>query len=521
MQPVKIPQVAAEPLGGSSLARCAEDASNPWYEARPRSAAAWRARAEQTRAEFARRDWLGPLEEALQLGGTALTRLQRVVDQNGVLVTTGQQPGLFGGPLYTLYKALTALALADAIESTTGVPAAPLFWAATDDTDFEEARHAAIALPGGLRRLSLPANAAAEGRALGDYPLGDVSELMTLVLHGAASGANTTAAQAVRAAHHAGATLGSAYVGLLRTVLQPLGIPVLDAHDESLRRAAGGALRRALASADGVAQAVRTRSAAIRDAGFAPQVHDVDKLSLVWAWDGGTRRRYALTEAAEAARRAPEGSLSPTVLLRPALERQLLPTVAYVAGPGELAYFAQVSAVAKALDWATPLAVPRWSGTLIEPHIQRLLERLAIDRSALTQPGVVETTVARRAVPTVVQSALAGLRTDVASRLALAKEGGAHLLPDAVTDGAERQLLHKLDRLERRFVAATKRHEQQLMRDVATVLGALHPDGGRQERTLSWAPLVARHGDPLLLALRAAAADHASSLIDPTSSDAR
>jgi uncharacterized protein YllA (UPF0747 family) len=113
-----------------------------------------------------------------------------------------------------------------------------------------------------------------------------------------------------------------------------------------------------------------------------------------------------------------------------------------------------------------------------------------------------------------VRGALDALRQDIAVRLAAVKEGGATHVPAPAVEGAERQLLHKLDRLERRFVAATKRVEGQLMRDVATVQGALQPDGGRQERLLSWAPLVARHGDPLLVALRAAAAEHANALVD-------
>jgi bacillithiol synthase len=511
---VKIPQVAPESFGGSPLARRALDGSSPWFVPRPVGAAGWRARADATRQDFARRDWLGPLEPALQLSGAAAVRLQRVADSQGVLVTTGQQPGYFGGPLYTLYKALSALAMADAIEAATGVPAAPVFWAASDDTDFEEARHAAVALPGGVRTLTLAAAPGAGERALADVPLGDVRDDLEVLLTGAASGAGTSVTRALRAAHHAGATVGSAYVGLLRTVLQPMGIAVLDAWDDSVRTAAGGALRRALAHAEPVAKAVRERSDAIRAAGLSPQVHDVEGLSLVWSWYGGPRRRFGVAEAPDAARRAPEGSLSATVLLRPAVERQLLPTVAYVAGPGEMAYFAQVTAVADALGWAAPLAVPRWSGTLVEPHVQRLLERLSIDRDMLRDAGALESAVARRAVPPGVRSALEALRRDIGIRMAAVQEGGASHLPVAAVEGAERQLLHKIERLERRFVAATKRVETQLMRDIATVQGALQPAGGRQERMLSWAPLLARHGEPLVLALRAAVAEHANALVD-------
>jgi uncharacterized protein YllA (UPF0747 family) len=204
------------------------------------------------------------------------------------------------------------------------------------------------------------------------------------------------------------------------------------------------------------------------------------------------------------------------VLLRPVIERQLLPTVAYVGGPGEIAYFAQVGAVARALDYTEPLVVPRWSGTVIEPHIQRLLERLGLERTALQDPHAAETLVARRVVPVDVRTALDGLRADITARLSVAREAGAHLLSEKAVDGAQRQFLHRLERLEQRYVTATKREQGQLMRDVATLRGGLYPDGFRQERVLSFVPMLGRHGETFFDALRAAAAEHANALVDAT-----
>jgi uncharacterized protein YllA (UPF0747 family) len=223
-----------------------------------------------------------------------------------------------------------------------------------------------------------------------------------------------------------------------------------------------------------------------------------------------------LSEASAAARRAPEGSLSPNVLLRPVIERQLLPTVAYVGGPGELAYFAQVGSVARAMDWAEPMPVPRWSGTVVEPHVARLMERLGLDRMTLRDPHAAETLVARRVIPSGVRAALDGLRSDIQSRLGEARQSAAQLLPPPALDGAERQLMHRLERLEARYVTALKRDQSQLMRDVATMRGALYPDGLRQERVLSFIPMLARHGDPFFTALRAATAGHATALVDGT-----
>ena len=133
------PRVITEPLGGGPLARAVQDGQVPaeWFGRRPGGAAAWKAHAEAVRAEFAGSRWLAGLRPAFDPSGPAKERLERVAAEHGVVVTTGQQPGLFGGPAYTILKAVSALALADRIERETGIPTAPVFWAATDDADAE------------------------------------------------------------------------------------------------------------------------------------------------------------------------------------------------------------------------------------------------------------------------------------------------------------------------------------------------------------------------------------------------
>ena len=110
-------------------------------------------RAEAMMSSLASRDWLTPLRHAFDPTGVAADRLEAAA-KGGFVVTVGQQPGLFGGPLYTWWKALSALAFADALQQATGVPVAPVFWAATDDSDFVEASWTAVATPDGARKSS-------------------------------------------------------------------------------------------------------------------------------------------------------------------------------------------------------------------------------------------------------------------------------------------------------------------------------------------------------------------------------
>jgi uncharacterized protein YllA (UPF0747 family) len=204
------------------------------------------------------------------------------------------------------------------------------------------------------------------------------------------------------------------------------------------------------------------------------------------------------------------------VLLRPVAERSILPTVAYVAGPGELAYFAQVGAVANALGLPCPIAVPRWSCTIIEPKVQRLLDKYDVTPTALHDPHAPERRHASRAMPPGARTAIEIARGQVAeldAKLRALAHADPPLLDEQVAEGHARRAAFLVGRLERRVLAAVKRREDDAMRAIATARGSLAPFGQRQERTLNFLPFYARYGDPLIDDMRAAAADHARRLI--------
>lgn len=506
-----VPEVCTEPLGGSALARAyaAGEAPPEWFPAAVRDPDGWRDRVRATAAEFSARRWLDPLWPAIMPHGAAAERLRRVSEQGGVLVTTGQQPGLFGGPMLTWVKALSAIALADEMERTTGVPAAPLFWSATDDADFEEARGTWLALPGGAARVAIE-EAPPAGTPMSAAPLGDVSAQLDMLLRACGSAAYAPAIDAVRASYADGTTIGGAYTALLRTLLAPLGMAVLDASAPALRAAASPLLRRVARGGVSVAEALAARGRAIEAAGHRPQVAEVEGLSLVFAYEAGRKRRLTLAEAASVGDDVPLGA---TVLVRPVVERALLPTVAYCAGPGEVTYFAQVSAVAEALGAEQPHPVPRWSATIIEPHVARALERTGVRPEQLVDIHAAEGRLAREALPVGVSEAIATLRQAVQSTTERLASVGAALLPPPAAEASGRAVLQRLDRLERRYAAAVKRGGTERLRDLRLAHGALWPTGARQERALNFVPLLARHGPALFDAMLAEATAHARMLL--------
>lgn len=507
-------ELRSRPLSAVPLVALAADRAAPaeWYEPLPDSEG-WKRRVTETAAEFEGGAWLRALEPAFQARGAAAERLRRVAAGGGVVVTTGQQPGLFGGPLYTWFKAMSALALADELEHRTGVATAPVFWAATDDSDFAEASETTISVPGGAEVIRIDAPPAGGHPPMSAVPLGDVSAQFAALVRACGSAPNSSALDAVRAAYMAGATVGSAYVELLRTLLAPLGVPVLDASHPAVRAAGLPLLRKALVNAGELEEALKRRSKALKDAGHRAQVAHVAGRTLVFANDGDGRQRIRVRDAAAQAT-AETHDFTPNVLLRPVMERAILPTVVYVGGPAEIAYFAQVSAVAEGLGANRPLIVPRWSGVIVEPHVRKVLTRIKAEVDDLADPHAVETRVAREQLPSTIAKALKRARAKVDAALGDLEtaDSAAEVLPAAVMEGTKRQLLHKLDRLERRYIAATKRKGSELLTDVATARGSLYPNGTPQERALNGVPFIAKYGDGVFAAILAKAREHAASL---------
>lgn len=510
------PRVVTESLGGGPLSRGIQEGVVPdeWYLPRPQGASGWRSRADAVRREFTGSRWLAGLRPAFDPSGAAAERLDRVAAADGIVVTTGQQPGLFGGPLYTLLKAMSALTLADRIERETGIPTAPVFWAATDDADFAEASWTAVALEGAVKRLSM-ARHGQDGLVMAEMPLGDTSEQFERLVAAAGSASHGQFLERVAAAYQPDATVGGAYLSLLRSLLEPHGIAVLDAWHPATRAAGRPTLIEALRRASAVDEALALRMVAIERAGFRAQVARVPRLSLVFRSTAGVKERVPIQQALDVAERS-DAVLSANVLLRPVVERRIMPTVAYVGGPGEVAYFAQVSAVAESLGVLAPLAVPRWSATVVEPSVDRRLGRLGMVLDDLRVPHDAERRLGDRAMPSPLREALDGLRDDLGKRLGAITTASAaadHLVPERVIEGARHQMLHRVDRLERRLRAAARGRHVDAVSDLAAARAALFPEGHRQERRLNPVPMLARHGDLLLAQLKAGAAMHAGTLV--------
>jgi bacillithiol biosynthesis cysteine-adding enzyme BshC len=515
------PRVVTQSHTGNPLAVAAISGSAPrsWYERVPADRASWRERIESVRSDFSD-DWLTRLAPAIEATGKAKERLQEASAGKGVVVTTGQQPGLFGGPIYTLSKALTALAVADTLQEATGIPVAPVFWAATDDTDFKEASSTVVSVPGGAQLLRID-HPEPLGLPMASMPLGEVSAQLEALTRAAGSTVDTTPLDLLERFYSAGHTVGSAYVAFIRALFAPLGIAVIDASHQATRAAAAPVLGAALEKAEDIAMRIAERNRDIEAAGFTPQVQDVPGLSLVFSTASGARKRIPI----KAARKQKiSDDLGPNVLLRPVVERAILPTAAYIGGPAEIAYFAQVSPIAEAIGVARPAIVPRWSCMIIEPHVEKILEKLYLLPEDFREPYEVEARIARSRLPKRVLDELDAMRVLIDERLdelgkAVAEEDAP--VGPSVTGGLRANLMRRLDRFERRLIGAAKKAHADLMQEIGTARGSLYPLGKPQERALNFVPLLARYGAGLRDEMLEQAKQHAMQLVDGNAASQR
>lgn len=416
-------------------------------------------------------------------------------------VTTGQQPGLFTGPLYTIYKALSTAALARRLERERGLPVVPVFWVAGDDHDFAEANHAwVLSAQGEAVRIVLrerPTDAPL--LPLFREPCGAEARAALDQLHSALPDTEFKAdvLSWLEAAYRPDGNLADAFAEGLNRLLGPRGIAVFRAHDPAAKRAAAPWLLRALDATlpDGLSP-VLVEGRAGRDR-LRPE-------------DGAfvTRRgreRFTRAELERVAADAPE-RLSPNVLLRPAVEAALFPTVAYAAGPAELAYLPEAAPLYRQLGVSPQAPVPRWSGLLVEARVDKVLERHGLTPADFDgSPGALEARLVRETLPPDVAEPLARLRADVEAQYARLGAVVALLDPtlERTVQAARNAALAGTHEVEKKLVASLKRTNETLVGQLARARAALAPGGEPQERVLTAASFLVRYGLGLVDAIAA------------------
>jgi bacillithiol biosynthesis cysteine-adding enzyme BshC len=447
-------------------------------------------------------------------------QLARLLSAGALAVTTGQQPGLFTGPLYTIHKGLSAAALARLLERRWSRPVVPVFWLAGDDHDFAEASTASwIATDGLVATAALPPRPAdAPLTPMYRQPLGDgvVPALEALAKGLPASEFRDAALAWLQRHYQPDATVAGSFAGAIAELLDPFGVLCFDSTHPAAKRAAAPHLVRALQQApaldDDLDRWAEAHGVTARTSGIT--VGDGAALVMVEAGLGRdrlmqdgqsfvTRRSHERFDLAAIERiaEAEPTRLSPNVLLRPAIESALLPTVAYLGGPGELRYLALTQPVYARLGIPRQLPLPRWSGVIVEPRVDRVLEKFGVRLADLFEPpGALEARLVRSQLPADAVQALERIRSAVEAGYGVVERAAAEIDPTLArpAQAARQQALSGTREIEKKLVSHLKRRQETEFVQLARARTAILPNGKPQERVLTVAPFLARYGPGLL-----------------------
>ncbi|PYS91162.1 MAG: bacillithiol biosynthesis cysteine-adding enzyme BshC [Acidobacteria bacterium] len=446
-----------------------------------------------------------------------LANIERLRADDCVAVVSGQQIGLFTGPLYTIYKALTAVKLASCLTQR-GTQAVPVFWLATEDHDWPEVQTAeVIACDGRLAGVSLPADlhidGAPVGRVILDERIKDTVQRLFDVLP--SSEFTDELAALVRDAYAPGRTYAAAFARLMTALVKSYGLILLDPLDARLKQLAAPLYSEAARRAPEIAAAIEARSRELEQAGYHAQVHaNADAFPLFLHLDGarhaltrtddgryhakgtGSETAYTTEELAAWAVRAPE-AFSPNVTLRAVVQDYLLPTIAYFGGSAEVAYFAQTAEAYRVLARPATTILPRVSMTIVERRTARTLKRYGLKLTDFfagldhVEARVVEEHLGAEQArvfdqtEAAINQALASLRTEL--------QRFEPTLADALTKGAQK-IEHQLAGLRTRFHRAQLARDRAAHRQLERADTALYPGKTLQERRLNITSLFARHG---------------------------
>jgi bacillithiol biosynthesis cysteine-adding enzyme BshC len=446
--------------------------------------------------------------------------LERLRQPGALAVTSGQQPGLFTGPVYTVHKALSTAALARVLERKWERPVVPIFWSAGDDHDFAEASQAAwIRADGALATASLPPRPPeAPLTPMYRQPLGEavVPALEALLGDLPPSEFRDWPAEWLRRHYAPDATVAGAFAGAMAELLAPAGILVYDSTHPAAKRAAAPLVIRALEHAaeldrdldryaESLGEAARHSGVTIGDGAALVMLEASQGRDRLVASDGGfvTRRgreRFDLAALRRIAAEEPE-RLSPNVLLRPVVESAVLATVAYLGGPGELRYLLYTPPLYRRLGVERQLPMPRWSGVMVEPKVDRALEKFGVGLDELLgPPGPLEARLVRSQLPPEVTGALAALRAAIERDYEVIGRGAVEIDPTLARpiDGARNQALGGTQDVEKKLIQHLKRRQETELGQIGRARTAVQPGGKPQERVLTIAPFLAREGPRLV-----------------------
>jgi bacillithiol biosynthesis cysteine-adding enzyme BshC len=461
-------------------------------------------------------DALEILNRGWNASDQTLNHIQTLRDTDCVAVVSGQQAGLFGGPLYTIYKALSAVKLAECL-TLRGVKAVPVFWIATEDHDFAEVAKAEfINRDCVFSAVDVPADLHQDGLPVGHVTLDEtINGTIEALLNGLPRTEFTSDLEKLlRNSYQPGFKFGEAFGRLMADLTGDRGLILLDPLDSQLKQLAAPLYAESARHAHEMATAVVNRSRELEEAGYHVQVTPSENTFPLFLHDE-SGARFAMTRTANGKYQAKSGGdeysaeelsswaqgeperFSPNVTLRAVVQDYLLPAIAYYGGSAEIAYFAQTSEVYRVLDRPVTPILPRTSLTFVGRHTWRSMERYGLRfQDFFLGPDHVIARVVAEYLGKETAGTFEHTTQTFNQELDSLQEQLRRVDPtlaEALEKG-RRKINYQIDGLRTRFNRAQMARDEAVHRQIEHAFDLLYPQKTLQERRLNITSFIARHG---------------------------
>lgn len=457
----------------------------------------------------------------------SLENISKLKSENSFVIITGQQAGIFGGPLYTIYKIMTTIKLAGQLSREhPDSNFIPCFWMEVDDHDFQEINHIQFFNKNnGLRRLELQENSSDSGKPIYRRQSNpDIAGWQSIIkdeFHETEFLDNVL--EMFFTKYQPRSNYADAFAGLILELSGQYGLVVLNPTAPEFKQLGMTLFRQAINSSKEIQQQLNQRNKALDRINLPQQIHFQPQQTLFFYVDDNDRRvrmdfddagnfilkksdsdeKIAQNKLIELAEEKPQ-RISPNVALRPLFQDYVLPTIGYVAGPAEVAYFAQISALYSLFDQTMPIIYPRHRLTLVESKIQRLAEKLDVQLAELfrQRSGYLEFYIQQKQNESTFAQ-IESIRSELSEKLHQLEKIVEEADPTLINaiQKTEQKMQSSIEQITGKITNSMKQKEATQIDQLKRTLLFLFPEDNYQEREINIIYFLIKYGPDFIKSL--------------------
>ncbi|MGI8669277.1 MAG: bacillithiol biosynthesis cysteine-adding enzyme BshC [Aridibacter sp.] len=446
--------------------------------------------------------------EAFGVGEKTLQNIEKLKQKDCVAVFTGQQAGLFSGPVYTIYKALSAIKLAEKL-SNEGIKAVPIFWIASEDHDFDEiSRTEILDAENKLKTIQNLPNTLPENSPVGFIKMDEsiTDSINKFIKNLQKTEFTENINELLVNSYKSGETFSRAFGKLLAKLFNKYGLILVSPMNEDLRKLSSPIFIEAIENAEIITKTLLEINKELEEKGYHAQVLvEKDFFPFFYIDDENkrnalrfdkeksriksqnTKHEFTKEELIEIAKNNPQ-KLSPNALLRPVVQDFLFPTVCYFGGGAEIAYFGQNSIIYEILKRPVTPIKHRSSFTIIEGKHRRTLNKYNLNFADLFEgKEKILAEIVEKYLNTETAKIFAETEEIINTQLNRLDQ---HLHEDEPTlsdnlANRRRKILWHIGALRKKFHSAEIVKNEVINRRIGNLFTAILPDENLQERLLN------------------------------------